>query len=215
MEHLGTKYGGWWVPSDMNLKTVYSVGVGEDISFDLHIQSKYGCDVYLVDPTKRAQTHFEEFVDGRPYSGNIQPDYLENIRDLTVDKSKFHFIPKGLWNHDGDLKFYKQSNPNHVSQSLVEGMFSDDYDVVPVMTLPKDIKIDLLKMDIEGAECKVLEHMLDNEIYPKYLLVEFDLFLKGKDTKGETQGIIDRLQSSGYKILKNDNWNLTLVHTRQ
>lgn len=31
MEYLGTKYGGWWVPNTMDIKTVYSVGVGEDI----------------------------------------------------------------------------------------------------------------------------------------------------------------------------------------
>ena len=215
MEHLGTEYGGWWVPTDMKLNTVYSVGVGEDISFDLHLQSKYGCDIFLVDPTKKAKIHFDEFVEDRSFTGNIQNDYLENIKELSVDKSKFHFIPKGLWNHDGELKFYRQSNPNYVSQSLVEGMFSAEYDIVPVMTLPNDVKIDLLKMDIEGAECNVLEHMLDNEIYPTYLLIEFDLILKSKDPTGETKKIIERLMRTGYTLLKDDNWNMTFSNQPQ
>ena len=30
-------------------------------------------------------------------------------------------------------------------------------------------KIDLLKLDIEGSEIDVLNQMLDDEIYPKYL----------------------------------------------
>ena len=43
MERLGTKYGGWFVPVDMRLNEssiVYSGGVGEDMSFDLSLQSK-------------------------------------------------------------------------------------------------------------------------------------------------------------------------------
>ena len=209
MERLGTEYGGWWVPNDMDLQTVYSVGVGEDMSFDLQLQSKYGCDVYLMDPTPRAKTHVDEYLSGIPFTGGIQPDYLNNIEDLKVDHSKLHFIPKGLWDHEGQLKFYIQSNDQYVSMSLVEGMFSESYDVVDVTTLPTDVTIDLLKMDIEGAECRVLNHMLDSGIKPKYLLVEFDLLLKGKDSRGETRQIMERLCNSGYKILKNENWNVT------
>jgi hypothetical protein len=53
MEVLGTNYGGWYVPIDMNLtkdSVVYSAGVGEDISFDILLQNKYDCHVYLIDP---------------------------------------------------------------------------------------------------------------------------------------------------------------------
>ena len=42
--------------------------------------------------------------------------------------------------------------------------------------------IDLLKIDIEGAEIEVLEQMLLDNIKPTYLLVEFDLYLKRKDS---------------------------------
>lgn len=110
-----------------------------------------------------------------------------------------------VYDHEGELKFYRQHNSKYVSQSFVEGMFFHDYDMVPVTTLPNNTVIDLLKMDIEGAEYKVINHMLDNKIYPKYLLVEFDLFAKGKDTNQETHKTINRLLSGGYNILKNDN----------
>jgi len=76
-------------------------------------------------------------------------------------------------------------------------------------------KIDLLKLDIEGAEVKVLNNMLDNKIYPKYLCIEFDLYLKKKDTNNETQKIVKRLEQVGYKILKNDNLNITFMFNIQ
>lgn len=37
------------------------------------------------------------------------------------------------------------------------------------------IHIDLLKLDVENIECDVLEKMLNDKIYPKYLSVDFDL----------------------------------------
>ena len=54
MEKLGTKYGGWYVPEEMDLdenSIIYSAGVGEDISFDLLLSDKYKSHIYLIDPT--------------------------------------------------------------------------------------------------------------------------------------------------------------------
>ncbi len=56
MEKLGTKYGGWYVPTDMKLNEnsiIYSGGVGEDMSFDLLLLSKYNCNIFLIDPTTK------------------------------------------------------------------------------------------------------------------------------------------------------------------
>ena len=63
MQTLGTVYGGWDIPENIRLNEnsiVYSVGVGEDISFDLKLQDKYNCKIRLIDPTKRAHIHFKE-----------------------------------------------------------------------------------------------------------------------------------------------------------
>jgi energy-converting hydrogenase A subunit M len=113
------------------------------------------------------------------------------------------------------MKFYKQENKKYVSQTLIDKMFSNDYDLVKVDTLKNIMNklntsnIELLKMDIEGAENIVLNNMLDENITPKYLLVEFDLYLKGKDKNSLTDKLIKRLIECGYKILYNDNYNIT------
>lgn len=69
-------------------------------------------------------------------------------------------------------------------------------------------KIDLLKLDIEGAEIVVLRDMIKNKIFPKYLCVEFDLLLKKKDNNNLTQDIINTLKNY-YDIVTNENYNIT------
>lgn len=223
MEKLGTDYGGWWIPKNISLNEnsiVYSGGAGEDISFDLKLQDKYNCWIFIIDPTKRAIKHYEEvklfYKDNNfKFTGNIQKDYIQNIKNLSVDFNKIIFLDIGLYNKKDLLKFYKQDNPNYVSQSLENNMFGNNYDVVKVDTIKNIMNelnhnnIDLLKLDIEGSECDVLDKMLDDNILPKYLCIEFDLLLKNKDFNKKTEKIGKRLQSFGYKILINDNLNIT------
>lgn len=222
IKRFGTNYGGWDIPINANLNEnsiIYSGGVGEDISFDLKLQDKYNCNVFLIDPTQRAIKHFEEvknyYNNGSKFSGNIQSDYIKHIGNLKPNFTKFTYINKGLHNKKDTLKFYKQTNPDYVSQSLIPNMFGQEYDEVEVDTIKNIIsefghtKIDLLKLDIEGSEVQVLEQMLDDKIFPKYLCIEFDLLLKKKDKNGTTQKIVNRLQQNGYNILINKNLNIT------
>ena len=63
-------------------------------------------------------------------------------------------------------------------------------------------KIDLLKLDIEGAEYRVLRDMLDMGVLPTQILVEFH---HGKRRKGrvpvsETKKLVERLRGFGYSI---------------
>ena len=63
-------------------------------------------------------------------------------------------------------------------------------------------RLDLLKMDIEGAEYAVLDDMLQSGILPDQLLVEFH---HGKRRKGRfpvraTRQRVDALISKGYKV---------------
>lgn len=225
MEKLGTNYGGWYVPSLMKLNensVVYSGGVGEDISFDLLLQNKYKCTIILIDPTSKAIKHFNEvnqyYKNRQLFTGGIQKDYYECIQSLHPNLDKLKYINIGLWNKKDELKFYKQNNENYVSQSLVENMFGRNYDIVPVTSIKnimiqeKHTHIDLLKLDIEGAEIETMNQMLDDKIYPTYVLIEFDLLLKNKDDGNTTKLLIERMiTKEGYKILKNDDLNITFV----
>mgnify|MGYP001242513340 FL=1 len=227
MERIGTIYGGWYLPIKINLNEdsiVYSAGVGEDISFDLKLQSKYKCNIFLIDPTSRSKIHYKEvkqyYIDNIfNFTGNTQIDYYTHIHNIKPNFDKILYIDKGLWSCVDRLKFYKQENKKNVSQSLIPNMFGNEYDEVDVLTI-KDLmnkydhkNIDLLKLDIEGAEIEVLNNMLDNNIYPKYILVELDLYLKKKDNDNLTKKLIDRLTESNYKIIMNDRMNITLERT--
>lgn len=223
MEKLGTEYGGWYVPSDINLNEnsiIYSGGVGEDVSFDLSISAKYNSNIFLIDPTEKSKKHYNEVINfyknKHAFTGNVQPDYYEKISTLQPNIEKIFYLDIGLWNKPDTLKFYKQDNQNYVSQSLIDGMFGVNYDIVNVDTIKNVMVtfnhhyIDLLKLDIEGAEINVLEQMFNDNIYPKYLCIEFDLLLKNKDYHGVTQRLIQKMINEyDYKILIDDGLNIT------
>ena len=226
MEKLGTNYGGWAIPKNAKLdenSVVYLGGVGEDISFDLLLQDKYNSNLFLIDPTVRAIKHFKEVQEyykdkTTKFSGDIQPDYFQHISNLSPNFNKITYIEKGLYKEKSKLKFYKQINPQYVSQSLVDNMFGDEYDEVEVDSIKNIMeeyghqRIDLLKLDIEGSEIEVVNQMLDDKIFPKYLCIEFDLYLKGKDKEELTKQLVERLCKVGYRVINNDNMNITFEY---
>jgi hypothetical protein len=60
-------------------------------------------------------------------------------------------------------------------------------------------RIDLLKMDIEGAEYEVLDGLLASPVLPTQLLVEFH-HRYVEDGFEKTYDIIARLRKAGYRI---------------
>ena len=56
LQKIGSDYGGWIVPTAAVSGDwiCYSGGVGEDISFDMGLIERFGCNVYAFDPTPRA-----------------------------------------------------------------------------------------------------------------------------------------------------------------
>jgi len=185
-EFHGTEYGGWFIsPINLNENSiVYSFGAGEDISFDLSLIEKFGLSVYVFDPTPKSI----DFVKRQNLPG------------------KFHFKEYGIADFDGNIKFYPPENPEHVSHTILHrSATSDKYIEVPVKrleTICKELghdKINLLKMDIEGAEYSVIEDILKSDIQIDQLLVEFHDRFETVDA-GDTHKAISGLLESGYEI---------------
>lgn len=185
-EYLGSQYGGFAVAtsklSEKDNVICYSFGVGEDISFDLEMIDKYNATVYAFDPTPKSIKYLQK---------QILPD-------------KFKFYKYALSNIDGELKFYLPENPNYVSCSLVRNnsdkfILVDSRKLSTIMNELRHKKIDVLKMDIEGAEFDVIDEIIESRIEFEQLCVEIHhrFFENGIDL---VKKMIRRLNENGYKI---------------
>lgn len=149
LEFLGNEIGGRWVKKGSLLPdmTMFSFGVGEDISFELEAV-KRGVKVFLFDPTPKSISYMKNF-------------------DIP-------FYPIGISHKSGKEKFYFPHNPNHVSCSIVNLQGTSEYFWAEVLTLKDIIKMigvnpDIIKLDVEGEEYRVINGMN----LPKILMVEF------------------------------------------
>lgn len=182
---LGTAYGGWIIPANCGLSAesvCYSAGAGEDVSFECALVERFHCQVRIIDPTPRAIDHFmslERAVNrGERFPvNNSNVDYY----GITVDDLKrLRFLPIGLADQDTELKFYMPKNPAHVSCSTVNLQKTEEYftaqclRLASIMRQQGDSCIDLLKIDIEGAEYGVIKDLVMSGLLPRILLIEFD-----------------------------------------
>jgi FkbM family methyltransferase len=172
---LGTNYGGWvHNPVGMtNNSIVYSVGIGEDASWDMAMNRRYGSDVFAFDPTPRAI------------------NYVKQTKGLG---NWFKFTHEGLYTREGIETFTMPANPKHVSMRL--GALPGKKIKMKVNTLENWMKrnghthIDILKIDIEGAEYSVIDDMIQRNWWPMdQLLVEFHPSPKKEKTIKRLEGV--------------------------
>src|ERR1700737_666293 len=182
---LGNEAPRWcFCPGGLNASsTVYSCGVGEDISFDLELIHRFGVRVHAFDPTPRSIAW-------------VQKQSLP---------TEFVFHKFGTADFDGRCKFVPPENPGHVSHTLLARKSPwppVEVEVRRVRTMMDTLghnHIDLLKMDIEGAEYGVLSDLLDCRIPVKQLLVEFHHRWANMGVE-RTRQAIGQLNAAGFVI---------------
>ena len=185
-ERFGSAYGGWDIVVD-NLNSnsvVYSFGIGEDISFEQALVERFGLEVHAFDPTPKAL----DWV----LKQTLPPE-------ITVHEY-------GLAHFDGELLFNPPVDPTHVSYTIVEKPVSASSALVlPVKKLKtifadlNHTNIDILKMDIEGAEYQVIENIAASSIRPYQVLVEFHHRCPQIGIQ-QTKKSIKLLKSLGYRL---------------
>lgn len=191
---IGSQYGGWTVPLSLldRGSICYSGGVGEDATFDLGLIGALGCEVHAFDPTPRA---------------------IAYGRTIAEQEPRFRFFAWGLWSHSTTLRFYAPKDDTHVSHSVLNLQRTAQYFTASVKSIADVMEefghdhVDLVKIDIEGAEHAVLQSMLRHGIHPRIVCVEFDQPMP----LSTVLSTIRRMQQHGYEIVSVEHWNYTFV----
>ena len=182
--------GGWrYVADKLNSDSiVYSLGVGDSIDFDIELINRTGATVHAFDPT--------------PYAKNWVSE-----QDLP---DNFVFHPWAASGNDGSLRLYRRVNKRGKSADVMwtaDGSAgdADDFIDAPAYTLQSLMvnlnhnRVDLLKMDVEGAEYEILNGLENVRQLPEQLLVEYHHRFPGIG-KASTTKSIAKLKKLGYRI---------------
>jgi FkbM family methyltransferase len=156
---IGSAYGGWIVApgplGQANLPVVLSFGLGDDISFDEAIIQDHSACVYGFDPTP-ASLHW---IATRQTPPNMQ------------------VLPIGIAAFDGEQSFAISGNEMRGNFSCKEASGNSvmckvrKYD--SILAMLKLHHVDVLKLDVEGAEYDVIPSILSSSTLPVQLLIEF------------------------------------------
>ena len=183
---LGSPYGRHTVCTERldEASIVYSFGLGEDISFDLELIERTGATVYGFDPTPRSIAWVKQ---------QALPD-------------RFVLAEYGIAAHDGVVRFHAPADPTHISHSLLDerdkGGGTIEVEVRRLATIMQQHghqRLDVLKLDVEGAEYDVLDQMLDERTPVDQLLIEFHHQFASIPAR-RTVDMLARLHDAGYDV---------------
>jgi FkbM family methyltransferase len=143
------------------------------------------------------------------------PRAVSYVEAVAPTSDRFAFVPVGLWDTATELRFYFPRDPALVASSVLNLQRSSEYFTAKVNTLRKlmdelgDNHIDVLKVDIEGAEHRVIESFITDGVRPVVVCVEFDQPVPVRTVLRS----IRLLQQSGYRLVRIELWNYTFVST--
>ena len=183
---LGSDYGGWVVrPEFIRPESiVYCFGVGEDISFDLAMIDRFGVRVHAFDPTPKSMRFIQ--------SQRLPAEFV------------FHNV--GLADYDGVARFVlprADYASYHISGQNEAGADVAECRVQRLATIMRELKherIDVLKMDIEGAEYAAIDNILQARPAITQWLIEFHHVVGDQASLTKTRRAIDSLNAAGYRI---------------
>jgi FkbM family methyltransferase len=177
-----------------NCKTVLDIGANVGL-WTKYILSRNARKVYCFEPNKKALSHLK-------YG-------LRNDNNATI-------IEKAVYKEDATLKFYINEENSLTSSVLPESGHSPSYDVDAIslenaINLTGEDKIDLVKIDIEGAEFDIIEN-LSQGIFDRIdsFLIEYHdfYFTEGME---KVNALEQQLERAGYTIHRSTIPNVKYV----
>jgi FkbM family methyltransferase len=177
--------GRWYVdPTSLGPRSVvYSVGVGYDISFDLAMMRRFGCEVQAFDPTTLAKVWLS--------------------RQRLPAGFRFHDV--GLAHFDGEAVFSlpPRHSVSYTMKQVAHGTNEHRAQVRRLATLMADLghpSLDVLKIDIEGAEFELIDDLVTLAPKIRQLLIEFHDRLADGSGRAHTAQAVERLKGAGFKL---------------
>lgn len=160
---------------------VYSLGVGDNIEWDLSMIRLIGCKVYAFDP---------------------DPLSIEWLSKQSVPAGLV-FTPVGAGDHDGEIVFYQPPREGKINKSsILKTAQASSLPVKRLQTLMKErghVHIDVLKVNIEGGEYAIISDIVNVPI--KQLIIEFHDRFVPRIGWLKTKIAEFRLRRAGFKLI--------------
>lgn len=179
---------------------MYSFGVGHDIEWDLAMIQKFGVTVHAFDPTPRS---------------------INWVRNQRLPE-RFRFHEYGVADCDGSLTLFAPRRPSSFHYSSIRRSLRQDardvisapvYRLSTIMRMLGHDHIDVLKMDIEGAEYGVINDIVESGISVGQFLLEFHHNFRGVGAR-RTVKAVSRLRSLGFEVfhISDRSYEMSLIH---
>lgn len=183
--YLGSPYGGWMIATpplrDASSPVVLSFGLGDDVSFDEAIISTYRAQVFGFDPTPASLRWLA--AHGVPAGMRVEP-----IGIAAFDGEQEFAMPVGETR--GNFSSKQRGDTTVVCQVR-------RYATILAMLGLR--RVDVLKLDVEGAEYDVIDDLLASAALPTQLLVEFHHRLHNIHV-AETRRSVRAIQRAGFSL---------------
>lgn len=212
LQWLGSPTHGYPVPAGLlgADSVCYCVGAGDDITFDTELARIFGCRVLVIDPTPEGREHFE-LVRGAVGSGTPLSVDKGGVFEYRIDVARFgllRFLEIGVLDFKGKVRFYEPDRENYLSHSAVMFRESGRFIELPVdrlsaiMTGQGDAHVDLLKLEIEGSEYRVIDSVVEDRLDVRAILVEYDevYHARGRAHLFRIRESTRRLLKAGYRL---------------
>ena len=210
---LGRNYDGGYLLCDEILQScehLITLGVGDDVSFEIDFEKKKNFKTIKM---------YDYTVNNFLFIKNI----FKYFRRLITFRTKLDNFKNSIKNYLNFFIFLRKENIFLEKLRIVNKVkFSYDITLNSILKNTNNKK-NLLKIDIEGSEYEVIDHIINHHFKIKMLVIEFhwinknkNLFIKSVKKLKKFFDII-HIHPNNYKPMKNsddifDVLELTLVH---
>lgn len=173
---------------------------GEYLSNTLYLEKVYGWKGLLVEPNPNAFKHLLK-KNRRAWSSNsclaITP-YPKEMVLQAIDTHAETETTQALWVIRGSSFLMEAGGPDQKYQATVYDSSYATVQCFPLVSYLRALnitKVDLLSLDVEGAEKQILDTLPWSTVEISVLLVEHHGNVKGKDTK-----FVESVEAHGYHL---------------